>query len=180
MGVGGAGPNKHAAHVRNSEYLTHSTFHLYRTETEMLRYIFHLAGKDLGLQTAMIPLGSCTMKLNATSEMIPVTWPEFGNMHPFAPLDQVEGYSELTASLIDDLAEITGFHTVCLQPNSGATGEYAGLLTIREYHRSRGDHHRNVCIIPVSAHGTNPASAAMCGMDIVVVSSDEDGNINIA
>ena len=177
-GVVGGGAADQTAHERVTPYLTHSNFHLYRTETEMLRYIHHLAGKDLGLQTAMIPLGSCTMKLNATSEMIPVTWPEFGNMHPFAPLDQVEGYSELTASLIDDLAEITGFHTVCLQPNSGATGEYAGLLTIREYHRSRGDHHRNVCIIPVSAHGTNPASAAMCGMNIVVVKSDEQGNID--
>ena len=127
----------------------------------------------------MIPLGSCTMKLNATSEMIPVTWPEFGNMHPFQPLDQAKGYAELTTSLSADLAEITGFHSVSLQPNSGASGEYAGLLAIREYHRSRGDDHRDVCIIPVSAHGTNPASAAMCGMKIVAVSSDAHGNIDI-
>jgi glycine dehydrogenase len=138
-----------------------------------------VASKDLGLQTAMIPLGSCTMKLNATTEMIPVTWPEFGNMHPFAPLSQTGGYQELTESLIADLAEITGFHTVSLQPNSGASGEYAGLLAIRGYHRSRGDDHRDVCIIPLSAHGTNPASAAMCGMRIVPVGFDEHGNVNI-
>jgi glycine dehydrogenase len=178
--IGGRGLNAHSAHTRTSEYLTHSNFHNYRTETEMLRYMNHLAGKDLGLQTAMIPLGSCTMKLNATSEMIPVTWPEFGSMHPFQPLDQARGYAELTTSLSADLAEITGFHSVSLQPNSGASGEYAGLLAIREYHRSRGDHHRDVCIIPVSAHGTNPASAAMCGMKIVAVSSDAHGNIDIA
>ena len=178
--LGGAGRNTHALHKRETPYLTHPNFHLYRTETEMLRYINHLASKDLGLQTAMIPLGSCTMKLNATSEMIPVTWPEFGNMHPFQPLDQARGYAELTASLSADLAEITGFDSVSLQPNSGASGEYAGLLTIREYHRSRGDHHRNVCLIPVSAHGTNPASAAMCGMKIVAVQSDPHGNIDIA
>ena len=177
--IGGGALNAHSAHKRTSEFLTHSNFHKYHTETEMLRYINHLASKDLGLQTAMIPLGSCTMKLNATSEMIPVTWPEFGNMHPFQPLNQARGYAELTSSLSADLAEITGFHSVSLQPNSGASGEYAGLLTIREYHRSRGDHHRDVCIIPVSAHGTNPASAAMCGMKIVAVGSDKHGNIDI-
>jgi len=165
--------------VRTSSYLQHENFHKYHTETEMLRYIYKLQDKDYGLQTGMVPLGSCTMKLNATTEMIPVTWPEFGNMHPFQPPDQAQGYKELCDTLIEDLAEITGFHTVSLQPNSGASGEYAGLLAIREYHRSRGDAHRNVCIIPLSAHGTNPASAAMCGMKIVPVGFDDHGNVNI-
>jgi len=166
--------------VRTSSYLQHENFHKYHTETEMLRYIYKLQDKDYGLQTGMVPLGSCTMKLNATSEMMPVTWNEVGNMHPFCPVDQAEGYKELTDTLVEYLSEITGFHTVSLQPNSGASGEYAGLLAIREYHRSRGDHHRNVCIIPLSAHGTNPASAAMCGMKIVTVGFDDHGNVNAA
>jgi glycine dehydrogenase len=165
---------------RTSPYLTHPTFNRYHSETEMLRYLYRLQGKDLSLTTAMIPLGSCTMKLNATAEMVPITWPEFGQIHPFAPAEQTQGYRELFASLEAWLAEITGFAGISLQPNAGAQGEYAGLLVIREYHQQRGDHHRNVCLIPQSAHGTNPASAVMAGMKVVPVKCDEAGNIDVA
>ena len=146
----------------------------------MLRYLRSLADKDLAMDRTMIPLGSCTMKLNATSEMIPVTWPEFANIHPLAPADQSEGYRQLIDELEQMLVECTGYDAVSLQPNSGAQGEYAGLLAIRAYHRARGEGHRTVCLIPESAHGTNPASAQMCGMDVVVVKTDGDGNVDIA
>ena len=164
---------------RTTPFLTHPVFSSYHSETELLRYIHRLQAKDLSLTTAMIPLGSCTMKLNATAEMIPVTWPEFGQIHPFAPLFQTEGYQQLFSSLETMLEEITGFDGVSLQPNAGSQGEYAGLLVIRQYHRSRGDGDRNICLIPQSAHGTNPASAVMAGMKVVVVKCDDDGNIDV-
>lgn len=166
--------------ARTSEFMGHPIFNTMHTEHELLRYIHRLQQRDLSLTHSMIALGSCTMKLNATSEMIPVTWPEICSPHPFSPSDQMQGYYEIFEDLQKDLADITGFHTVCLQPNSGAQGEYTGLLAIKKYHESRGDRHRNVCIIPLSAHGTNPASAAMLGMKIVTVSSDELGNVNVA
>ncbi len=169
-----------APYQRTSEYLTHPVFNSYHSETEMLRYIHRLQGRDLSLAFSMIPLGSCTMKLNATTEMIPVTWPEFGQVHPFAPLDQAAGYQELFEKLEAALVEVTGFAAVSLQPNAGSQGEYAGLLTIRAYHQSRGDTHRDVCLIPSSAHGTNPASAVMAGMQVIVVECDEQGNIDVA
>ncbi len=165
--------------ARSSDYLTHPVFNSYHTETEMLRYIFRLQSRDLSLAQAMIPLGSCTMKLNATTEMIPVTWPEFGKIHPFVPRWQAEGYTDLFARLEQALAEITGFAAVSLQPNAGSQGEYAGLLAIRAYHQSRGDDHRRICLIPSSAHGTNPASAVMAGMEVVVVACDERGNVDL-
>jgi glycine dehydrogenase len=165
--------------ARTSEFLTHPVFNLYHTETEMLRYIRRLEAKDLSLTTSMIPLGSCTMKLNATSEMLPVTWAEIGALHPFAPADQTQGYARIFSDLEGWLVEITGFAAVSLQPNAGSQGEYTGLLTIREYHASRGDGHRNVCIIPQSAHGTNPASAAMAGFRVVAVRCLEDGDIDL-
>jgi glycine dehydrogenase len=164
---------------RQTDYLTHPVFHKYHTETEMLRYIHRLQSRDLSLVHAMIPLGSCTMKLNATTEMLPITWAEFGRIHPFAPLDQTEGYQELFARLAAALAEITGFAAVSFQPNAGSQGEYAGLLMIRAYHRARGEGHRRICLIPSSAHGTNPASAVMAGMDVVVVACDERGNVDL-
>ncbi|MEE2980796.1 MAG: aminomethyl-transferring glycine dehydrogenase [Pseudomonadota bacterium] len=164
---------------RTSKYLTHPVFHLYHAETEMLRYLRWLAAKDLALDRAMIPLGSCTMKLNATAEMIPVTWREFGNMHPFAPLDQAQGYQQLFEELEAMLCEVTGFDAVSLQPNAGSQGEYAGLLVIRGYHRARGEGNRDVCLIPASAHGTNPASAHLAGLRVVVVACDDDGNVDL-
>lgn len=168
-----------ATHGRTSEFLTHPVFNSYQSETEMLRYIHKLQKRDLSLAQSMIPLGSCTMKLNATAEMLSITHPGFAYPHPFAPLNQTQGYQELFQRLERWLAEVTGFAAISLQPNSGAQGEYAGLLVIRAYHLARGDDHRNVCLIPSSAHGTNPASAAMCGMKVVVVKCDENGNIDV-
>ena len=165
--------------VRTSAFLTHPTFHRYHAEHEMLRYVTRLQAKDLSLTTSMIPLGSCTMKLNATTEMIPVTWPEFGRIHPFAPAEQWGGYRALFDQLEAWLAEITGFAAVSLQPNSGAQGEYAGLLAIRAYFKSKGQAHRDVCLIPQSAHGTNPASAVLAGMQVIVVASKSDGTIDL-
>ncbi len=164
---------------RKSTYLTHPIFNSYHSETELLRYLHKLETKDLSLTTSMIPLGSCTMKLNATSEMIPVSWAEFAKIHPFAPQSQTQGYQILFQQLEDWLAEITGFAGISLQPNAGSQGEYAGLLVIRQYHKSRGEAHRNVCLIPTSAHGTNPASAVMCGMKVVAVACDRQGNIDV-
>ncbi len=164
---------------RTSEFLTHPTFHHNRAETEMMRYMRRLADRDLALDRAMIPLGSCTMKLNAAVEMMPVTWPQFANVHPFAPADQVEGYTHLIRELSTRLCEITGYDAMSMQPNSGAQGEYAGLLTIQAYHRSRGDDQRDVCLIPINAHGTNPASAQMCGMKVVVTKCTENGDIDL-
>ncbi|HWL95404.1 MAG TPA: aminomethyl-transferring glycine dehydrogenase [Phycisphaerae bacterium] len=165
--------------ARTSPFLTHSVFNAYHSETEMLRYIFALQQRDLSLASAMIPLGSCTMKLNATSEMIPVTWPEFAHLHPYAPPEQTQGYAELFQRLEGWLADITGFAAVSLQPNAGSQGEYAGLLAIRGYHRSRNDQHRDVCLIPVSAHGTNAASAVMAGMKVVAVAIDAKGAVDV-
>ena len=165
---------------RTSSYLTHPVFEAYHSETEMLRYLRHLQAKDVALDRSMIALGSCTMKLNATSEMIPVTWRGFSLLHPFAPLEQTQGYQQLFEELEAMLAEITGFDAVSLQPNAGSQGEYAGLLAIAGYHASRGDSHRNICLIPISAHGTNPASAVMAGMNVVVVACDEQGNVDVA
>ena len=165
--------------ARTSSYLTHPVFNSYRSETEMLRYITKLQRRDLSLAHSMIPLGSCTMKLNATTEMMPITWPEFGHIHPFVPLSQTKGYQELFRRLNRWLAEITGFAAVSLQPNAGSQGEYTGLLTIRAYHQARGEDHRHICLIPSSAHGTNPASAVMAGMKVVVVNCDDHGNIEV-
>ncbi len=169
-----------ASLIRKSNYLTHPVFNTYHSEHEMLRYIKKLESKDLSMVHSMISLGSCTMKLNATTEMIPVTWPEMGHIHPFAPSNQTEGYTEIISNLENWLKEITGFTGVSLQPNSGAQGEYAGLLVIRAYHQNRGDHHRNIALIPSSAHGTNPASAVMAGMEVVVTKSDAEGKIDVA
>ncbi len=176
-GIGEALP---ASLARTSAYLTHPVFNTHHSETEMLRYLRSLSDKDLALDRTMIPLGSCTMKLNATAEMIPVTWPEFANLHPYAPADQSQGYRAMIDSLEKALVEITGYDAVSLQPNSGAQGEYAGLLAIQAYHRARGDAHRNIVLIPSSAHGTNPASAQMLGMHVVVVACDAGGNVDVA
>ncbi|MEL7107272.1 MAG: aminomethyl-transferring glycine dehydrogenase [Pseudomonadota bacterium] len=167
------------AHHRRSEFLTHPIFHLNRAETEMMRYMRRLADRDLALDRAMIPLGSCTMKLNAAAEMMPVTWPEFANIHPFAPADQVAGYTEMLTDLSDILCQVTGYDAMSMQPNSGAQGEYAGLLTIAAYHAANGDTDRDICLIPTSAHGTNPASAQMAGMDVVVVKAADNGDIDV-
>jgi len=166
--------------VRGSAFLTHPVFNRYHSETEMLRYLRKLADRDIALDRSMIPLGSCTMKLNATAEMIPVTWPAFGALHPFVPADQAQGYAELAADLERMLCAATGYAAVSLQPNAGSQGEYAGLLAIDAYHRSRGEGGRNVCLIPASAHGTNPASAQMAGMQVVVVGCDAEGNVDLA
>jgi glycine dehydrogenase len=180
-----AGPGPGPAHaipealVRHSAFMTHPVFNRHHSETEMMRYIRSLERKDLGLDSAMIPLGSCTMKLNAAAEMMPVGWPEFARLHPFAPIEQTAGYRQVFDELEGALAAITGFRAVSLQPNSGAQGEFAGLLVIRAYHHARGEHHRDVVLIPQSAHGTNPASASMAGMRVVVVNTDATGNIDV-
>ena len=174
-----AGNGVPQALLRSSEPLPHPIFSRIRSETEMLRYLRGLSDKDLALDRTMIPLGSCTMKLNATAEMIPITWPEFAQIHPFAPNEQVQGYHQLVQELSAALCQITGYDAISLQPNSGAQGEYAGLLAIRAYHRAQGQHQRDVCLIPASAHGTNPASAQMAGMEVVVVASDENGNVDV-
>jgi glycine dehydrogenase len=169
-----------APFARSSDYLTHPVFNNYHAEHEMLRYMYRLQGRDLSLCTSMIPLGSCTMKLNGTTEMLPITWPEFAQLHPFAPPEQTVGYAELFRTLTDWLAEITGFGAVSLQPNSGAAGEYTGLRVIRAYHEARGEGGRDVCLIPVSAHGTNPASSVMAGCRVVTVACDDHGNVDLA
>ena len=178
-GINGVTDRIPAALRRTSDFLTHPNFKDHRTETKMMRYLKRLENKDLSLVHSMIPLGSCTMKLNAATQLIPVSWPEFADIHPFVPIEQAQGYKRIFSELEKDLAEICGFTACSLQPNSGASGEYAGLLVIRAYHHDRGDFHRNVAIIPESAHGTNPASAVMAGMQVVVVKSDEAGNIDI-
>src|SRR5690606_29760491 len=164
---------------RTSKFMTHPVFNSHHSEHEMLRYMRALADKDLAMDRTMIPLGSCTMKLNATAEMIPITWPEFADIHPLAPAGQAQGYRELISGLEAMLVECTGYDAVSLQPNSGAQGEYAGLLAIRAYHRSRGEPQRDVCLIPESAHGTNPASAQLCGMSVVVTKCDANGNVDV-
>ncbi len=168
-----------SSHARTSSFMQHPVFNSYHSESEMMRYLKRLENKDLSLTHAMIALGSCTMKLNAAAELMPITWPEFANIHPFAPVDQTKGYQQIFKELDKDLSRITGFAAMSFQPNSGAQGEYAGLMVIRQYHHSRGDMHRNIALIPSSAHGTNPASAAMAGMSIIVVKCDDLGNIDV-
>jgi glycine dehydrogenase len=169
-----------SALTRTSSFLTHPVFNSYHSESKMMRYLKQLESKDLSLNTSMISLGSCTMKLNAATELIPVSWPSFSKIHPFAPANQTKGYEKIIFELETYLSEITGFAATSLQPNSGAQGEYAGLLAIRRYHESRGEAHRNVVLIPISAHGTNPASAVMAGMKVIVTKCDENGNIDVA
>ncbi|PYL58264.1 MAG: glycine dehydrogenase (aminomethyl-transferring), partial [Verrucomicrobia bacterium] len=166
--------------LRDSKFLTHPVFNTHHIETEMLRYLKKLESRDLSLTTSMIPLGSCTMKLNATAEMFPISWPEFAKLHPFAPVDQTIGYIDMCKQLEEWLTEITGFAAVSLQPNAGSQGEYAGLLAIREFHASRGQAYRNICLIPTSAHGTNPASAVMAGFKVVAVACLKDGDVDLA
>ena len=166
--------------IRKSEFLTHPIFNTHDTETEMLRYLKKLESRDLSLTTSMIPLGSCTMKLNATAEMFPISWPEIAKLHPFAPTEHAAGYTEICEQLEEWLAEITGFAAISLQPNAGSQGEFAGLLAIRDYLASRQEAHRNVCLIPTSAHGTNPASAVMAGFKVVSVACLKDGDIDLA
>ncbi|MES2843770.1 MAG: aminomethyl-transferring glycine dehydrogenase [Pseudomonadota bacterium] len=184
FGIDGVPPHRATlgfpeAMVRDTAFLTHPVFHMNRAESEMMRYMRRLSDRDLALDRAMIPLGSCTMKLNAAAEMMPITWPEFGTLHPFAPHDQALGYKEAIDDLTAKLCDVTGYDAFSMQPNSGAQGEYAGLLTIQAYHRSRGDTHRDICLIPVSAHGTNPASAQMAGMQVVVVKSAPNGDVDL-
>ncbi|HMZ02461.1 MAG TPA: aminomethyl-transferring glycine dehydrogenase, partial [Burkholderiaceae bacterium] len=176
----GAAPLIPHALQRTSAYLTHPVFNTHHSETEMLRYIRSLSDQDLALDRSMIPLGSCTMKLNATAEMIPITWPEFAHIHPFAPADQLAGYAQLNEQLCAWLSQATGYAGISLQPNAGSQGEYAGLLVIRAWHASRGESHRDICLIPESAHGTNPASAQLAGLQVVVTKCDKDGNIDLA
>jgi len=164
---------------RKDKILNQKVFNTYHSETDMMRYMKKLENKDLSLVHSMISLGSCTMKLNAATEMDPITWPEFANIHPFTPVDQTQGYQDIFEELAADLSDITGFDQVSLQPNSGAQGEYSGLMVIRAYHHSNGDFNRNICLIPTSAHGTNPASAVMAGMEVVLIKCDEKGNIDI-
>ena len=178
--LGGAAPSIPAELARNTPFLEQAVFNQHHAEHEMLRYLKRLEEKDIALNRSMIPLGSCTMKLNASAEMIPITLPGFADIHPFAPADQTQGYAELIARLTDWLKAITGFAAVTLQPNAGSQGEYSGLLAIRAYHEARGEGHRTICLIPSSAHGTNPASAAMAGLQVVVVGCDRDGNIDVA
>ena len=166
--------------IRTSAYLQHDVFHMNRAETEMMRYMRRLADRDLALDRAMIPLGSCTMKLNAAAEMMPVSWREFSMIHPYVPKDQAQGYTRMIDDLSDKLCQITGYDAISMQPNSGAQGEYAGLLTIRGWQMARGQGARNVCLIPVNAHGTNPASAHMVGWTVVAVKCDDHGSIDIA
>ena len=165
--------------MRASDFLTHPVFNSYHSETEMLRYIFKLQSRDLSLAHSMIPLGSCTMKLNATTEMVPVTWPFVSNIHPFAPNEQTMGYFKMISDLESWLAESVGLSAASIQPNAGSQGEYTGLLMIKKYHSSRGEGHRNICLISQSAHGTNPASAIMAGLKVVVITCDKDGNIDL-
>ena len=184
FGIDGVAPHRAAlafpeSQLRTTDYMTHPVFHMNRAESEMMRYMRRLSDRDLALDRAMIPLGSCTMKLNAAAEMMPITWPEFGSLHPFVPKDQALGYHEAISDLAEKLCEITGYDAFSMQPNSGAQGEYAGLLTIAAYHRARGDAGRNICLIPVSAHGTNPASAQMAGMQVVVVQAMPNGDIDV-